>query len=122
VGHVLFACELPIPPSVNNLFVNAAKGRGRYPSQQYTRWKKEAALSLIGLPLPTKPIAAPVAIEISIATKCRNDLDNSAKALIDFLVQQGILLNDNRTIVRRITLQWDASVKTSKVTVLRHET
>lgn len=101
---------LPIPPSVNNLFVNAAKGKGRYPSSKYTRWKRDAQAAIVeqvcrGLVLPLT-IQRPVNLQITISEKCRSDLDNCAKAVIDFIVAQGIILDDSKRIVRKVCLAW----------------
>jgi Holliday junction resolvase RusA-like endonuclease len=115
---LLFSCEVPNPPSVNNLFVNNRKG-GRYPSSQYKNWKRSAygALALTGR--GPKLIADPVEIVFKVGSKSRADLDNHAKALIDLLVQTGHLLNDDRRIVRRIVLEWTEGSLTY-VEVYRH--
>jgi len=115
-GDTLFQCTLPIPPSVNNLFVNA-RGRGRYPSKKYTAWKK-AALAAFLPKRPNAVIERPIEIVIRMSTKCRSDLDNIAKAPIDFLVQNGVIQNDNRAIVKRIVLEWDASITGAAISIL----
>jgi Holliday junction resolvase RusA-like endonuclease len=105
-GKLLVECSLPMPPSVNNLFVNAAKGRGRYPSSKYKTWKRLAGYAMNGAIAKPPLIDAPVELAFQISSKSRNDLDNCAKALIDLLVAHGVLLNDNKAIVKRIVLEW----------------
>jgi len=65
-------------------------------------------------------IDCPVHISLEITGSSRNDLDNCAKAVIDMLVAQGVLLNDNKKIVRRITLEF-AEVVGARVRVFAHE-
>lgn len=113
--------RLPIPPSVNNLFVNGKNGQGRYPSSRYTAWKREAQEAILdqvirgGLVLPMT-ITFQVGLTITISEKCRSDLDNCAKAIIDFLVAQGIIQDDSKRIVRKICLAW-GSVSSCEVRI-----
>lgn len=115
----MFECTMPTPPSVNNLFVNAPRGRGRFPSQKYKAWMRAAIkeMALIGTP---PLIDTPVHIFLEITGSSRNDLDNCAKAVIDMLVAQGVLLNDNKKVVRRITLEF-AEVVGARVRIFAHE-
>ena len=115
----LFTISLPSPPSVNNLFVNNRRG-GRFPSARYKTWKAAALQSLWTVRLPAT-IETPVAIDITVSTKCRLDLDNVPKALLDFLVQQRIILNDNRAIVRRLSLGWSAEIPNVRISIYAHE-
>lgn len=118
-GEVLFYCTMPPPPSVNNLFVNAPRGRGRFPSPKYKAWLR-AAVKEMAMRAAPPLINAPVTLHLQITAKCRNDLDNCAKAIIDLLVAQGVLINDDKKIVKRITLEF-ADVSGAVVRVIRHE-
>jgi Holliday junction resolvase RusA-like endonuclease len=106
VQWLLFSCEVPNPPSVNNLFVNAPGGRGRFPSVRYKRWKKAASAHLQLSGEGAREIAQPVEVLFRIGSKSRADLDNHSKALLDLLVETRHLSDDNRKVVKRITLEW----------------
>lgn len=95
-----------MPPPVNNLFSNGRSGAGRFPTKRYTAWKKAAAAMLVGQWRPSRPISYPVSIVACVTHKSRSDLDNLLKAPLDFLVQQGILADDSKSIVKRITIEW----------------
>ena len=99
--------NLPIPPSVNNLFPSGKGGR-RFPSPEYQTWKiwagKELQTKLIGR---EKEIHGPVALSYMYeegATKA--DLGNLEKAVTDFLVAHRIIDGDGPKVVKSITLAW----------------
>ena len=94
--------ELPTPPSLNNLFRNDGDG-GRKPTGRYAEWRRIAATHLW---LGYKRTEQPVNITITVEDKGRRDLDNCAKAVLDFCVAHRIILNDDRKIVREITMRW----------------
>lgn len=85
---------LPLPPSVNMMFINArnATGRGRFPSPTYKAWKKKAAelLTLQSWDMPAPPYGVTIRVNINH----QSDLDNRIKPLIDLLVKHGILTGD----------------------------
>lgn len=59
-------------------------------------------------------------VEISVC-KCRIDLDNCAKAILDALVDGGIIEGDSAQFVRRILLQWDEALRAeTRVRIWRH--
>lgn len=82
---MMLSLDLPIPPSVNNLFGNR-KG-GRYKTQAYCAWIKAATASL----WEQKPAGGfpffdgPFWVAITVPLNMRGDVDNRAKAPIDFL-------------------------------------
>lgn len=95
--------RLPVPPSVNNLFVNI-KG-GRYTSPHYRAWKALAGLEL-NIQRPRR-FGGQVEIVITIAEPKRSrDLDNAQKAILDLLVAHQIIPTDDSTCVRKITAEW----------------
>ena len=98
-----FSLPLPLPPTLNNLFINL-QGRGRVPSKSYKDWRKRADETL--WTNHVKAIGGPVKILLMIEDKGRRDLDNCAKAVIDFLVQHNLIDGDDRKVVRRIVLEW----------------
>lgn len=94
---------LPTPPSVNNLFINV-RGRGRVPSARYADWRRRATAELWGQPMQN--FAGPVEVKIVAEDAGRTDLDNFAKGVLDFLVHHRFIEDDNRSVVRRLTLEW----------------
>lgn len=83
---------LPLPPSLNNAFVNAPDGKGRWPSRDYSRWRKAAgqALTLQAWDMPSKPYAITIRLNIDH----RSDIDNRVKPVLDLLVKHGVLAGD----------------------------
>ena len=84
-------------------------GRAYLP-QNYRNWKDSAIAELMtqyqGEPL--KAVES-VAIELTGKHSRRGDADNIAGALLDAMVQGGLLVNDNLTVVPKlsITLSYD---------------
>jgi hypothetical protein len=86
-----WAFTLPMPPSANMMFINSrnATGRGRFPSPEYKRWKREARATLLdqwemaGKPQVTKPYA----VHIQLNVDHKSDIANREKAITDLLVQ-----------------------------------
>lgn len=91
---------LPRPISTNNLFVNGAKGKGRFPSEEYKSWKELAGYMLNTQ--DTTPIPSPYAVEIRLPKTWRGDVDNASKAYLDILEARGVLDNDKN--VNRLTI------------------
>ena len=105
-----YACLfLPFPPTVNNLFVNNPRTRGRFPSRLYKAWREETARALEKQrPLPS--FAGPVRVTYSFGRpdRRRRDLANYEKAASDALVTAGVLADDCQ--IEHLTLRWDADV------------
>ena len=94
--------SLPMPPSVNALFLNRASG-GRARTKMYNEWIVEAGWRIqmqnVGM------IAGPYEIDIKFARLSkRSDLGNREKALSDLLVKHGILEDDR--LAERICMSW----------------
>ncbi len=88
---------LPMPPSVNNLFMNIKRGRAITP--EYKAWRTLAGLKLKSQ--HPKPVKGRVALHYLIG-KGRADLDNIAKAPTDLLVEYGVIEGDGPGIVREL--------------------
>ena len=88
------------PPSANNLFFNAKKGRVK--STEYRLWQMTAGLQLNAQ--NAKPIAGRVDVEYSVPRNNRRDLGNFEKALSDLLVRQHIIEDDRK--IERIVMRW----------------
>lgn len=89
--------RLPIPPSLNAMFANSrnGSGRGRFKTGVYKDWLMEADIWITPPRARPEPLpAGPYGIEIKLPKKMRGDIDNRAKAVIDFLVSRGITPDD----------------------------
>lgn len=99
VPSPIFSVSLPIPTSVNRMFVNHGK-KGRRRSKEYNAWRKEAGWRIL-VAKERHKIAVPsmhdfgLIIEIDRPSRKR-DLDNCMKALIDSLVTGGVVHDDNQ--------------------------
>jgi Holliday junction resolvase RusA-like endonuclease len=102
--------RLPVPPSVNNAFINLPQG-GRAKGKAYTKWLKEAdkwyQLQRLAA---VKPILGPRAIHIRLP-KVRGDIDNYAKLPIDYLVSRGLTGDDKLNL--SLTVEVDPDMETS---------
>ncbi len=96
--------HLPFPPSTNNLFVNIP-GRGRAPSREYEKWKADAAWLLKSQRLGKFEPRAIVFIDID--EKRKGDADNRSKAVLDLLVEHGVLAGDSKKHVKRVSIGWE---------------
>jgi hypothetical protein len=86
---MIFTADLPLPPSSNNMFVNApGKQGGRFPSGAYKVWKKEAARLLIEQwhAADQPVIGQPYAVHIELNVNHQGDIANREKAITDLLV------------------------------------
>lgn len=93
---------LPVPPSTNCLFRNVP-GRGRVISGVYQRWQDAAKKRFWGVKIEMFPV--PVAITITVPWGRGPDVDNTAKGVIDMLVKMGVIQDDNRKHVWKVTSQ-----------------
>lgn len=94
---------LPFPPSVNNLFANGAKGRGRFTTPQYKAWQQLAALSIKD---SHRQSLGPYSISIALRApdKRARDIGNLEKAVSDLLVVHGVVKDDS--LCRRLEMCW----------------
>lgn len=105
--------NLPYPPTVNNLFRNA--GRGRVKTARYIAWSHQAALSIM-VQRP-KPVHGPFRLTI-IATRPdrrRRDISNLTKATEDALVANGLIEDDH--LAESIYLAWSSEPPRKDATV-----
>lgn len=113
----ILTLDLPMPPSTNALYVEAAgkvkgKGRQRVKTKDYRAWLEHTSwtvpqqLRAQGFPAsPQKPIITrPFGITITVRLSHHGDVTNRIKALEDFLVAKKITDGDqwcNRAEVER---------------------
>jgi len=103
---------IPIPPSVNSIYVNVPK-RGRVKSGAYVRWIKTAGWELQCQPHPRVPGRVNVLIEIR-RPSANSDVDNRIKATLDLLVSHGVIDDDRN--VASVRAVW-ADIDSCRVTV-----
>ena len=97
---------LPFPPSVNSMF-HQRGGQQKFKSKGYKEW-------LISCPKLDKiNLIGPVQVNYKFFWPCNRarDLSNYTKAAEDFLVSQGVLMDDNWKVVQSITLDTGGVVK-----------
>ncbi len=95
--------SLPIPPSVNGLWANRAKG-GRIRTKIYNAWREQAGWEIKRQRPPQAQGAVLLAYEVAEAG--RFDLGNVEKPLTDLLVEHQLIAGDDRKTVRGISLTW----------------
>lgn len=95
-----------LPPTTNRLFFNAP-GKGRSRTLKYKQWRHTAGWEL--KLQRVKPFAVPVRIAITLPDRSGRapDIDNTAKALIDLLVDHQIIRSDDKSVLRELWLRWD---------------
>lgn len=83
---------LPVPPSTNNLFINAKTGKGRFLSPAYKAWRKAAAeaLTLCAWDMPCRPYDVTIRVNVNH----QSDIDNRTKAVLDLLVEHKVIDGD----------------------------
>jgi Holliday junction resolvase RusA-like endonuclease len=97
--------RLPPPISVNNLF--ATVGRRRVPTSRYKAWQATAD-AMLREQCP-RQIAGPVHVTLRVGAKgvrSNSDTDNVSKAYLDALVRCGVLVDDSRLHIPRLTIEW----------------
>jgi len=93
---------MPIPPSVNNLFVNAS--RKRIMSETYKYWRENALRELL-LTQRIPHVSGDVAVFLEIHRNSKvSDLDNRFKAALDAIVEARIIEDDKRIV--EISAKW----------------
>lgn len=93
--------RLPVPPSTNNLYVNAGK-KGRVKSKPYKAWLEATGWELKIQRPPMLPRKA--RLRVSCPRNNRRDLSNHLKAIEDLLVEHRIISDDRH--VEHIEIYW----------------
>lgn len=110
-SRALYRCRLPLGPTTNKMYMPVAtRGRSRFVrTKEYRSWQIMADMidTIEGNKRPAaSPIGSkdfPVGIVIAIhGTEV--DTDNCAKAHVDYLVRNGILEDDDISVVKAVLL------------------
>jgi Holliday junction resolvase RusA-like endonuclease len=107
---------LPFPISVNAMFADGLSRRVK--SQRYYDWIVEAGYALNRQHPPQ--IFGQVELKYEVEEKpdkIRRDVENYAKGVSDLLVKHKVILADDNTVVRKITMEWNPLVKGVRITI-----
>lgn len=88
-----FVLDLPIPPSVNNMFPGRA---GRFKSAQYKAWIKAAGWELKAQGVGS--VSGPYVLTLELPEKMPGDLDNRLKGISDLLVAHRLTPDDRHAV------------------------
>lgn len=82
---------VPTPPSVNNLYVNAAGGRKRH--ADYKAWLAAAGWA-VRIQRAPELGQGPFRLLVEVPCRRNRDIDNVLKPLLDMLVKQRVIADD----------------------------
>jgi len=105
VAPVPVVYQIPIPPSLNNIYFNLPKG-GRRKTPEYKAWIA-AGLLILKTQKPTLFVER-ADLNVSVPDSERGDISNRIKAAEDLLVKAGILKGDSKSYVRSAKGVWVA--------------
>lgn len=91
----MFTVEIPTPPSLNNIYVNA--GKKRIKSDEYAAWKREAAWTIAAQVPAALAIRGPIHVRLELPRDLAGDCDNRIKPALDSLVASG-RIDDDRNV------------------------
>lgn len=110
---VMFVCQIPLPPSVNQMFTSPRPGskRGRGLSPGYKIWRDVAgSIAKRAYSRAERPIIGqPYSAYLRIGIDHRSDLDGRIKATLDLLVKC-LPIPDDRYI-DRLVVERDRAVE-----------
>lgn len=100
--------HLPFPVSVNAIYANGGRARGRSKTARYLAWIKEASLYVKD---SHRQKIGPyhIAICLEAPDKRARDLGNLEKAVQDFLVMHGVIQDDSKC--RRLVMTWASGLQ-----------
>ena len=98
----MYQCVLPWPPSVNTAYGNKSNQR-RFKSKCYKTWLEQAP-ELAHCGSAEDPVH--VLYTFFFPDKRKRDLTNYLKVPEDYLVSQGVLWDDNHTVVGKVTAEF----------------
>lgn len=108
--EVKFEMQGDIPSKKNSrIFVSGGRGGFTVPGAFHQKWHKEMMSAVKGVRFGEIPFTkAEVEIVFYPSTKRAGDLTNKAESIMDFLVDCGILSDDNWNVCSKLTLEFGA--------------
>lgn len=101
-----FSFRLPWAPSVNQAYFNKKGGGGRAKTSKARLFADAAGIELAMQNVPLRKLSHPMAITITQHTSAAvGDVDNGIKLALDVLKHWGVIADDNRKIVKRVTVE-----------------
>ena len=98
--------RLPFPVSVNAMYLNnKGRGRGRIASPELRAWKEQAGWELKAQRV--KPFDQRVIVHIDLDDSRQGDADSRCKCVLDLLVSSGVLKDDRKKYVKRVSIGWE---------------
>ena len=88
---------LPVPPSVNELYSPNKRG-GQRKSDKYKAWIDQAGRFYLLAKRSLKPVKGPYRMVMKVPAHMRGDVDNRAKAALDFLKNMGLTDDDRHCV------------------------
>jgi len=82
---------LPEPPSLNAMTATDFRTRRRFKTKAYSDWRAEAVRALGDCPPLGK---GPFRVVLELPAKCRKDIDNCNKPVLDALQVAGVIDDD----------------------------
>ena len=83
------------PPSVNAMYRNGGKGRGRFKTKQYEKWLLQNRVALLKVP---KMGPGRYGLIVIMKKRANADVSNYIKPIEDILVKAGITPDDSNNI------------------------
>jgi Holliday junction resolvase RusA-like endonuclease len=100
-----FSFRLPWAPSVNTAYFNKTGG-GRAKTKKSVLFLNAVGSLLAAQKVPFRKLSHPMAIYITQHTSTSaGDVDNGIKLALDSLKHWGVIADDNRKIVKRVTVE-----------------
>lgn len=110
--------SLPYPPTVNNMFENNSRGRGRRKSDGYVSWISEAGARLTKEKIKKCNGKVYVSISAKAPDKRKRDIDNIIKPILDLLVSYRVIDADDSSCLTGLSIRWDNILMCPGVIVL----
>jgi Holliday junction resolvase RusA-like endonuclease len=104
--------DLPPPPSVNR--TRKIDWRNNHVLR---KWIEHADALVLSGPKVTGRRIPRFELFVVVSERCRNDLDNSLKTLIDYLRRIEIIEDDGPAHMRRVTIEWGLAPEGARITV-----
>lgn len=96
-----------VPSKKNSRQLIKAGGRMFFvPGAVYAKWHRRMKSEMLGRLPSTQIESCGVSISIFPATKRKSDLTNKAESIMDFLVDTGVLADDNWFIVKSVNIEF----------------